>query len=699
MSYGTSFYQGPTPEPLSNPLHATQAQMTEEACSKLRAMLGDHSSILAKRDQLVFTVDDEEQEIRPKLSEEQVKQIQKQLYHACDDPSDSPYLQGSDLGSHLTGSLGADTPIMDARLAALHFINVATADDHLASTLSTSNLEVLANSISTVFEHSVQPDGRSIMTEMLHDVPGSTAPVKARLGYVQSAEGKLNLVWHLEVAMDHESNSNFYQTTLDATTGEVRSVVDWVSSASVGHHREAEESHSEAQEEKSSEALYKVIKWGLNDPTEGNRTLEKGVRDLTYSPYGWHSIPGKEKDSKFTDTRGNNVFASAFGSGMDDWREPSKARPKGKDNNGTLVFDFPFPWRTADKNHVELAPEKYADASTVNLFYTLNEYHDLLYLYGFTPASGNFEEAEAKEGGQGGDAIAAYAISSAGTNNADFTTPPDGQRPRVRMYKWHTKENATSRDGDFEAGVVIHEMTHGLTTRLTGGPADSSCLGWGEAGGYGEGSGDFFATIIRRKTPSRDLYPMGRWVSHSKRGIRKYPYSTNLTINPETYKTLDSPGYWGVHAIGEVWAGMLYQVEEGLRAKWGWHPDLFPNEKVSKESFYLTEEEVNKLTGGKGRASKQKIPRHGNTLALALFVNSMKLQPCRPGFFDSRDAIILADQHLTGGANECLIWTRFAQRGLGVDASVANKTPWGSFGRKDGYKVPSKCKKEDDDDD
>jgi extracellular elastinolytic metalloproteinase len=61
-------------------------------------------------------------------------------------------------------------------------------------------------------------------------------------------------------------------------------------------------------------------------------------------------------------------------------------------------------------------------------------------------------------------------------------------------YKWHTKVNATSRDGDFEAGIIIHEMTHGLTTRLTGGPADSSCLGWGEAGGYGEGSGDFFVS-------------------------------------------------------------------------------------------------------------------------------------------------------------------------------------------------------------
>ncbi|KAG5720122.1 hypothetical protein E4T56_gene5410 [Termitomyces sp. T112] len=43
------------------------------------------------------------------------------------------------------------------------------------------------------------------------------------------------------------------------------------------------------------------------------------------------------------------------------------------------------------------------------------------------------------------------------------------------------------RDGDLEAGIVIHESGHGLSTWLTGGPADSGCLGWGESGGMEEG--------------------------------------------------------------------------------------------------------------------------------------------------------------------------------------------------------------------
>jgi extracellular elastinolytic metalloproteinase len=55
----------------------------------------------------------------------------------------------------------------------------------------------------------------------------------------------------------------------------------------------------------------------------------------------------------------------------------------------------------------------------------------------------------------------------------------------------------------------------------------------------------------------------------------------------------------------------------------------------------------------------------------------MKLQPCRPSFFDARDAIILADQQLTGGENFCTLWKAFSERGLGTDATVVGRTPWG----------------------
>jgi len=59
-------------------------------------------------------------------------------------------------------------------------------------------------------------------------------------------------------------------------------------------------------------------------------------------------------------------------------------------------------------------------------------------------------------------------------NNAAFSTPPDGQPGRMMMYIWDY--STPKRDSSFDTGVVIHEYTHGLSNRLTGGPANSGCL-------------------------------------------------------------------------------------------------------------------------------------------------------------------------------------------------------------------------------
>lgn len=93
------------------------------------------------------------------------------------------------------------------------------------------------------------------------------------------------------------------------------------------------------------------------------------------------------------------------------------------------------------------------------------------------------------------------------------------------MYLWNTA--LPYRDGDFEAGIVIHELAHGLSTRLTGGPANSGCLGWGESGGMGEGWGDFLATMIRSAPadPNVTEYSMGAWAANREGGIRNYIYS------------------------------------------------------------------------------------------------------------------------------------------------------------------------------
>lgn len=117
---------------------------------------------------------------------------------------------------------------------------------------------------------------------------------------------------------------------------------------------------------------------------------------------------------------------------------------------------------------------------------------------------------------------------------------------------------------------------------------------------------------------------------------------------------------------------MLFEMAETLIKKHGWTSSLFPPSNSSStaegDSFYT----VSPSTG-------RKHPKHGNTYAVQLVVDSFKLQPCRPSFFDNRDAILQADQLLTGGENACTIWKAFSKRGLGPDASLRGSTPWGEL--------------------
>lgn len=58
-------------------------------------------------------------------------------------------------------------------------------------------------------------------------------------------------------------------------------------------------------------------------------------------------------------------------------------------------------------------------------------------------------------------------------------------------------------------------------------------------------------------------------------------------------------------------------------------------------------------------------------------------QPCSPNFIQARDAILDADTALTGGDNQCELWTAFAKRGLGSDAVYS------STNRRNGFTIPT----------
>ncbi|KAI6144457.1 Fungalysin metallopeptidase-domain-containing protein [Pisolithus tinctorius] len=477
---------------------------------------------------------------------------------------------------------------------------------------------------------------------------------------------------------------------------------------------------------KSEPAMYVVFPWGTNDPEEAavRRERAEGTQGSTHtvsygrfavpelgdtlaSPVGWHALPyandpGTDDDGlrrakaqgefwrRTNTTWGNNVFAHENWEGRYGW--VYNHRPEGYlvNEDDSLLYLFPYePVPLHDEDAEMQQAKSYIDATVTQLFYTSNMVHDLYYRYGFTEEAGNFQQYNFERGGLDNDAVIANAQDGSGFNNANFMTPPDGQNGRCRMYLWNTA--SPYRDGDMEAGIVVHELTHGLSTRLTGGPLNSGCLGWGESGGMGEGWGDFIATTIRSTSNYSD-YPMGAWASNRAKGIRNFPYSMTSEINPSSYATLDKPGYWGVHAIGEVWAEMLWVVSQKFIEKYGFATSLLPpvpNEdgSIPPNDFYRPQ-----TFDARGNP-KPLIPKHGNTLFLQLVIEGMKLQPCSPTFFDARKAILEADKILTDGENECRIWEGFAERGLGVDAKVVGQTPWGGGVRSDGIKVPQHCRK------
>ncbi len=217
---------------------------------------------------------------------------------------------------------------------------------------------------------------------------------------------------------------------------------------------------------------------------------------------------------------------------------------------------------------------------------------------------------------------------------------------------------AVDRDGSLDNGVVAHEYGHGLSIRLSGGPSNSNCLNNNEEGG--EGWSDWLALIltIEPGDAGTDSRPIGTYALADTGGIgiRRFPYSTDMAINPQTYGDLASNTE--VHAIGEIWSQVLWDMTWKLIDAEGFDPDWF---------------------GGTG----------GNITALNLVVEAMKLQPCGPGYLDARDAILAADQLLYNNAHRCMIWEAFAGRGMGLDAKQGSANVVGD--ETEGFALPTFC--------
>jgi hypothetical protein len=307
----------------------------------------------------------------------------------------------------------------------------------------------------------------------------------------------------------------------------------------------------------------------------------------------------------------------------------------------------------------------YQLGEVVHQFYWSNMYHDKLYLLGFTEAAGNFQNDNFGRGGVQADRVSAEAQDYSGTNNANFTTLPDGTRGRMQMYIF-TGPNPDRTSG-LDNDVLLHELTHGTSNRLHG---NASGLLPTMSGGMGEGWSDFYARALLSTAGENvnGIYSTGGWVTNLivggyvdnyYYGIRRFPYAvkTNLGINgkphnPLTFADIDpaqvnltdgaypkgamgSATAFQVHNIGEVWASALFEVRARFINRLGWAT--------------------------------------GNQRILQFVTDGMKLDPWNPTLLQGRNSIIAAANAGGGTAADIAdIWAGFAARGMGVSARVVN---------------------------
>jgi hypothetical protein len=536
---------------------------------------------------------------------------------------------------------------------------------------------------------------------------------------------------------------------------------------------------------------YLVIPYPAESPVHPGGTAAVRTNPWTAAPgaasaLGWHNDGAID----YTITRGNNTWATEdrAATNGNTITTPSGLPATSTTSPDPLNFNFPPTYNT---DPVRTNNQRFA---ITNLFYWNNIMHDVMYQYGFTETAGNFQANNQSLGGSQNDYVIAIAQSNVSTDNANFATPSDGGRPRMRMYlfapvtnpfivenspssanyacvesnfgdavnfipaknklgdtgpitgqvvyfddatggtheactgapatsitgkialinrgtcnftvKVHAAQDAGAigvivvnnvpdapiimgggpdftitvpavmisqadgatlasklasnlnvtlngaprLDGDLDAGVMCHEFTHGISNRLTGGPSASTCLQNAEQGG--EGWSDYAALMMTTNwatatvSDGPNARPVGTYVGTGTTaggGIRNFPYSTNMTINPLTYANVGiAPIGTEVHNIGEVWCTAAWEMT------WA----IIQQENAINPNLYS----YNVTANG------------GNSIALKLVLEGMKLQPCGPGFIDARNAILAADRNLYAGRHACAIWTAFAKRGMGYGA-------------------------------
>ncbi|KAJ1328780.1 hypothetical protein BSLG_010860 [Batrachochytrium salamandrivorans] len=257
-------------------------------------------------------------------------------------------------------------------------------------------------------------------------------------------------------------------------------------------------------------------------------------------------------------------------------------------------------------------------AGAVNAFYVTNMVHDVLYAYGFNEPAGNFQRDNFGRGGIAGDSIIIKVQDSKIENYVSFDTFPDGRSGVLNLHIFTTTN--PNRDPALDNNVMIHELTHGVSSRLTGGAQTKMCMSKIEPLGLSEGYSDVMALIFTAKPED---------TRNTEKVIAEY-------VIGDPQGGADAVGEKQRHRLGEIWAAMLWEVYWNLVEKYGFSANLHD----------ATQEQ-------------------GNIIFLQLFVGALMIQPCNPTFVSARRAMLAADAVYYGGIHKHLIRKGFAKRGLG----------------------------------
>ncbi|HEY0546529.1 MAG TPA: M36 family metallopeptidase [Pyrinomonadaceae bacterium] len=434
---------------------------------------------------------------------------------------------------------------------------IAKAFEHAGRTVMSSFVETQSRASKSEFATFANPLGANY------------ADVLSELNVVRVGDSA-RLAWHVYADV---GTNQWYEILLDAQTGELLLRNNLYVDAAQG-------------------TVYTV------SPDAGPRSLVSFVGDTTINTSaGWMGAS--------TTTTGNNVEAY-LDTDASNSPDPNNGTNLSNGHATSPTQDFTFPFSTT------VDPRTQQAAVVTNLFYYNNIMHDFSYGLGFTETSGNFQTNNYGRGGTGNDSVQAEAQDGSGTNNANFATPPEGQRPRMQQYLFTAP--TPDRDSSVDSDVVFHEYGHGISNRLIGN--GSTALQGTQSGAMGEGWSDYWACTINNNGV------MGEYVTQNNSvGIRRAAYTVPAATIHDSYADVGNQGF-EVHNDGEIWAATLWDLRTQL----------------------------------------------GKTITDNIVLNGMKFTPTRPSFLNARDGIIQADQNLNAGANRCAIWTVFARHGMGVSA-------------------------------